>query len=58
MNESKLTAALAGGPCETRFDPPTRQLYATDASIYQVEPMGAAFPRSAAEAAAVIRAAA
>src|SRR5205085_12036040 len=33
-------------------------LYATDASIYQIEPIGAAFPKSAQQAAAVIRAAA
>jgi FAD/FMN-containing dehydrogenase/Fe-S oxidoreductase len=44
--------------CDVRFDNLTRQLYATDASIYQIEPIGAAFPRSAGEASAVIRAAA
>src|SRR6266513_3776172 len=44
--------------CDVRFDNLTRQLYATDASIYQNEPIGAAFPRSAREASAVIRAAA
>src|SRR5207302_9736992 len=44
--------------CDIRFDNLTRQLYATDASIYQIEPIGAAFPRSAGEASAVIRAAA
>src|SRR5207244_7489220 len=33
-------------------------LYATDASIYQVEPAGVALPRSARQASAVIRAAA
>src|SRR5260370_33232034 len=44
--------------CDVRFDNLTRQLYATDASIYQIEPIGAAFPRSAQQAAAVIRAAA
>jgi len=44
--------------CDARFDNLTRQLYATDASIYQIEPIGAAFPRSALEASAVIRAAA
>jgi FAD/FMN-containing dehydrogenase/Fe-S oxidoreductase len=43
--------------CDARFDNLTRQLYATDASIYQIEPIGAAFPRSAREAGAVIRAA-
>jgi FAD/FMN-containing dehydrogenase/Fe-S oxidoreductase len=44
--------------CDARFDNLTRQLYATDASIYQIEPIGAAFPKSAQQAAAVIRAAA
>src|SRR6266542_3826103 len=44
--------------CDVRFDNLTRQLYATDASIYQIEPVGAAFPKSAQEASAVIRAAA
>src|SRR5207245_6596029 len=44
--------------CEARFDNLTRQLYATDASIYQIEPVGAAFPKSAHQASAVIRAAA
>jgi len=43
--------------CDVRFDNLTRQLYATDASIYQIEPVGAAFPRSAQEASALIRAA-
>src|SRR6266571_563990 len=44
--------------CDVRFDNLTRQLYATDASIYQIEPIGAAFPKSAQQAAAVIHAAA
>jgi FAD/FMN-containing dehydrogenase/Fe-S oxidoreductase len=44
--------------CDARFDNLTRQLYATDASIYQIEPIGAAFPRGAEQASAVIRAAA
>jgi FAD/FMN-containing dehydrogenase/Fe-S oxidoreductase len=44
--------------CDVRFDNLTRQLYATDASIYQIEPAGVAFPRGAPEASAVIRAAA
>jgi len=44
--------------CDARFDNLTRQLYATDASIYQIEPIGAAFPRSAQQASAVICAAA
>lgn len=40
------------------FDNLTRQLYATDASLYQIEPFGVAFPRDAREASSVIRAAA
>jgi FAD/FMN-containing dehydrogenase/Fe-S oxidoreductase len=50
--------ALRNTGCDVRFDNLTRQLYATDASIYQIEPVGAAFPKSAQEASAVIRGAA
>ena len=58
MNRMELPQALAATGCEARFDNLTRQLYATDASIYQIEPLGVAFPRSMKEAGAVIRAAA
>ena len=44
--------------CDARFDNLTRQLYATDASIYQIEPAGIAFPKGAQQANAVIHAAA
>src|SRR5919198_6619653 len=44
--------------CDVRFDNLTRQLYATDASIYQIQPVGAAFPRTAEQASLVIRTAA
>jgi FAD/FMN-containing dehydrogenase/Fe-S oxidoreductase len=44
--------------CDVRFDNLTRQLYATDASIYQIEPIGVAFPKCAQQASTVIRAAA
>jgi FAD/FMN-containing dehydrogenase/Fe-S oxidoreductase len=44
--------------CDVRFDNLIRQLYATDASIYQIEPVGVAFPKSAQQASLVIRAAA
>ena len=44
--------------CEVRFDNLTRQLYATDASIYQIAPFGVAFPRNARQASEVICAAA
>ncbi|MDE2719039.1 FAD-linked oxidase C-terminal domain-containing protein [Candidatus Palauibacter polyketidifaciens] len=44
--EARLRAGLRG---EVRFDRFTRGLYSTDASIYQVEPLGVAFPESAAD---------
>src|SRR5438067_3548683 len=44
--------------CDAGFDNLTRQLYSTDASIYQIKPLGVAFPRNAQQASAVIRAAA
>ena len=34
---------------EVRFDPFSRVLYSTDASIYQMEPVGVVIPRSAAD---------
>ncbi len=40
--------------CDVRTDRLTRILFATDASIYQIEPQAVAFPRSAEEASAVI----
>jgi FAD/FMN-containing dehydrogenase/Fe-S oxidoreductase len=40
--------------CDVRADRLTRILFATDASIYQIEPQAAAFPRSAREASAII----
>ena len=49
---------IAAADCEVAFDNLTRQLYATDASIYQIEPVGVAFPRSAEQASSVITAAA
>src|SRR5712692_4821980 len=49
---------IAATGCDVRFDNLTRQLYATDASIYQIEPTGVAFPKDAQQASAVIRAAA
>src|ERR1043166_1332366 len=51
-------ATLAAADCNVVFDDLTRQLYATDASLYQLEPMAVAFPRSAQQAGAIIMAAA
>jgi FAD/FMN-containing dehydrogenase/Fe-S oxidoreductase len=49
--EQELRRATSG---EVRFDAYTRALYSTDASIYQMEPVGAVLPKSADEVAAVI----
>ncbi len=38
-----LRKQLAG---EIRFDAPSRRLYSTDASIYQIEPLGVVIPRT------------
>ena len=40
--EHDLASRLEG---EVRFDPMSRGLYSTDASIYQIEPVGVVFPR-------------
>ena len=37
---------------EVRFDLPTRRLFATDASIYQMLPLGVVLPRDADDVAA------
>src|SRR5881396_56069 len=55
---SAMLRKLQQTGCDVRTDRLTRILFATDASIYQIEPVGAAFPKSAQEASAVIRAAA
>ncbi|MEK7795361.1 MAG: FAD-binding oxidoreductase, partial [Candidatus Hydrogenedentota bacterium] len=43
-------------PRAVRFDDLTRQLYATDASIYQVEPLAVAFPKSPDDTSKLVRA--
>lgn len=55
LTKSRL---LADAPCEIRLDDHTRALYATDASIYQIQPFGVAFPKNATEISALVRAAA
>ena len=46
-----LNRLVAG---EVRFDKMSRALYATDASIYQIEPVGVVLPRSAEDVVAVV----
>ena len=53
-----IEGKFAAFDCEVAFDNRTRQLYATDASLYQIEPAGVAFPRSAIQARNAILAAA
>ncbi len=48
---AELEGAVAG---EVRFDSYTRAIYATDASIYQMDPVGVVLPRHAADVQAVI----
>ena len=50
--------SLGEADCDVRFDNLTRQLYASDASVYQIEPVGVAFPKSAQQASSIIIAAA
>ena len=38
-----LQAAIGG---EVRFDAVSRALYSTDASVYQIQPLGVVIPRS------------
>jgi FAD/FMN-containing dehydrogenase/Fe-S oxidoreductase len=58
MTPTQQLAALHAANCDVAFDNLTRQLYATDASIYQIEPLAVAFPKDARQTSDVIRAAA
>ena len=58
MTSTQQNSALAAADCQVALDNLTRQLYATDASLYQIEPLAVAFPRNARQAASLIRAAA
>jgi FAD/FMN-containing dehydrogenase/Fe-S oxidoreductase len=55
---STQSTTLAAADCEIVFDDLTRHLYATDASLYQLEPAAVAFPRSAQQASSIIMSAA
>jgi FAD/FMN-containing dehydrogenase/Fe-S oxidoreductase len=48
----RLVSSISG---EVRFDPHNRMLYATDASLYQVEPLGVVIPANTADALAALR---
>ncbi len=49
--QHELAHAIAG---EVRCDPLSRALYSTDASIYQIEPLGVVFPRHADDLPAIV----
>ena len=52
-----LHAALAGAVAgEVRFDRLSRALYSTDASVYQIVPLGVVLPRTAADVVATVAA--
>ena len=53
--EQDLKRAIAG---EVRFDPYSREMYATDGSIYRIEPLGVVLPRDADDVSATIETAA
>ena len=58
MTPNQQLVTLKAAVCDVAFDNLTRQLYATDASVYQIEPLAVAFPGSAHDASAIIQAAA
>jgi FAD/FMN-containing dehydrogenase/Fe-S oxidoreductase len=56
MDTSRLIRALQESvKGEVRFDPYSRTLYSTDASIYQIVPIGVVIPRDAEDIAATLR---
>ena len=57
MLSTQQMSALNASSCEVAFDNQTLQLYATDASPYQIIPQAVAFPKSVKQAAHVIQAA-
>src|ERR1035438_3477732 len=57
MISTQQQVTLRGANCEVAFDNLTRQLYATDASIYQITPEAVAFPANTRQASALIDAA-
>jgi len=56
MLSAQQMAALNASNCEVAFDNLTLQLYATDASPYQIVPLAVAFPKTVKQAAHVIQA--
>lgn len=57
MTSAQQQATLKGAGSDIAFDNVTRQLYATDASHYRVEPVAVAFPRTVRQVSALVDAA-
>jgi len=57
MLSTQQMATLNAATCEVAFDNTTRQLYATDASCYQIVPAAVAFPKNPNQAAHILQAA-
>jgi len=57
MLSTQQMSALNASGCQVAFDNQTLQLYATDASPYQIVPLAVAFPKTVKQAAQVIQAA-
>jgi len=57
MLSTQQMSALNASNCEVAFDNQTLQLYATDASPYQIQPLAVAFPKSVRQAGQVVQAA-
>src|SRR5215469_16692185 len=57
MLSTQQMSALNASNCEVAFDNQTLQLYATDASPYQISPQAVAFPKTVKQSANVIQAA-
>jgi FAD/FMN-containing dehydrogenase/Fe-S oxidoreductase len=55
---AELTAGLSGGAEDVLIDRPQRLMYATDASIYEMEPVAVVFPRHQEDVRSVVRIAA
>jgi len=54
MISTQQVSTLKASNCEVAFDNTTRQLYASDASIYQIPPAAVAFPTNARQTGALI----
>jgi FAD/FMN-containing dehydrogenase/Fe-S oxidoreductase len=55
VDVAAVRAALEKTTCEVRFDRLSRALYSTDASVYQIVPLGVVIPRSPEDVVAVVK---